>query len=170
MAYAYRLTCDNNQGFNSTSDVSFSVEEQQPEFSIGGDESINVTFVRSGSTDSETKTITVLPTNFSGNVNISFGGLSPAMHASTTILYSIDGQTFSATPASKTVSSTGATTFRIRLSEPVQDICTAPGVPSGCRTYQITINATDASGSGAPSKTKIYTINQTAVDSSFQEI
>lgn len=171
--YAYALTCDNNAGYsNTTQAVSFSTLLAQPEFSIGGSEEIGVQFIRSGNTDSQIKTITVYPTNFTGNVNVSLVGISPAMHASTTVLYSIGGGAFSANPPSVSVASNGATTFRIRLSQPIQNICStlASNNPVGCVDYYITLNATDASGQGAPQKSKVYRINQAPVGAKFKEI
>jgi hypothetical protein len=171
-AYSYALTCDNHAGYSNTKTVSFSVLLAVPEFSIGGPEEIGVQFIRSGNTDSQIKIITVYPTNFTGNVNISLAGISHAVHASTTILYSIGGGTFSANPSSVSVAPNGATTFRIRLSQPIQDICKVPGsnIPAGCVDYYITLNATDASSQGAPQKTKVYRINQAPVDAKFKEI
>jgi hypothetical protein len=170
--YEYTLACENGAGYSASANVSFSVMEVQPEFSVGGPEEVGIQFVRSGSADSELKTITIYPTMFTGNVNIALGGISPAMHASTTILYSIGGGAFSANPASVDVSSSGATTFRIRLSRPIENVCDAPasGNPVGCVDYYITLNATDASGQGAPATTKVYRINQAPVDTKYKEI
>lgn len=137
----------------------------------GGSEDIKVPFFGTASADSETRTVSLISSNFTGNVSLSVVGISPALNpASTTISYSFDNGVMSASPnVSVNLSNGGASIpFKIRLSSKIGDLCTVTGVPVGCKEYSVTLRATDSNGI-VPSQTKVYRIKQTQFAPSFQE-
>ncbi len=168
-SYTYQILCQNGSGYSNTQTASFTVDVQYPGFSIGGSsEDIKIQFIGGGSADSETKSVFVNAFGgYAGDVTLSFGGLSHALPASSTISYSIGGGAFTESFDPVTLSYNGATTFRIRLSEEIPDSCISTNVPAGCRWYDITINA---SGDGVTPRTKVYRIKQSPLSPRFEEI
>ena len=167
-SYTYQFSCQNGSGYSNTQTASFTVLIQQPGFSIGGPEDIKLQTIGDAGSDSETKKITVVSYGgYTGDVDISFGGLSSALPASTTIEYALGTSGFTETPGSITLPYNGVTTFKLRVNRKIVNACSAENVPINCTWYYVTLNAT---GDGVPSRTKVYRIKQSPVSARFEEI
>jgi len=167
-SYTYQILCQDSGGYSNTQSVSFTVLAQEPGFSLGGNETIDIQFINNNSADSEQKTIYIGALGgFTDDVTLSVGGISPGLSASTTILYSLDGGSFVASPTPVDVAYNGAVPFKIRLSSPIPNACSSTNVPVGCQWYDVTINGT---ASGVPSQAKIFRIRQTPFSPRFEEI
>ncbi len=163
-SYAFNITCTSGGNTVASSNVSFAVGSQPPGFSLGPDDTIKISFLPAGWSQSQTKTITVNPVGgFSGNVTVSISGYPTMPNASTTALYSVNGGAYTANPSPVIIGPNGSFTFQLEINEPLTaSYCS--GSPNPCN---ITLQGTS---SGVSSSVKNLIITPTTFNPQFQEI
>ncbi len=168
--YTFNITCISGGSTVASTNVSFTVGSQPAGFSLGPDDTIKISFLPAGLSQSETKTITVNAVGgFSGNVTVSISSYPTMPNASTTAMYSVNGGAYANTMTPVIIGPNGSFTFKVEVSFKVGASASlmatyCSGNPNPCT---ITLQGT---ASGVSSEVKNLFITPTIFNPQFQEI
>jgi len=160
--YIFNITCVSGGNTVASSSIQFTVGTQPAGFSLGANDTFNISFLPSGWSQSDIKTVPINSVGgFTGNVAVSVSQYPTMPNASTTAKYSINGGAWTATP-SITVPYNGSFTIQAEVSMPLTGTYCS-GNPNPCTLIF------QGTSSGVSSSNKSFIIVPNSFNPQFYE-